>query len=575
LKQSIPSLIEGGEARWVGDDVDLGSMEHALYGQGRDPNYEKLSVGIISDYKGLGATSPDRLAGPQWTWDVRDRDPSGTQGSIDARAVEFYGDVSSPLHRWSPKPRGGGPKAVLRPGLFHYEIYELALDHPELRALWEAFAEPLATAWKQNLQAWAEIVDGARTDQGLRAVAAPLAGQGRASRQLGELDALRWVSPELLHRSIFPDAGVFHPEGLAQTVNGWIPIIVPDPWEFLPEGRAQTVSDQIPTEAGVAESDFSELAEALRQSAIACRVPPIDAFIETSRSIVSPTGDDYTSDMQGNGWWDSITQVARARRLVGVPDQIRNISWYDNKLLFRISEHQTLSVRPYDALHEYLADTIHVKGLRPQMRRTYTGLTHTVVPTSGEFDPTRALATALYSDHTLIAKINAFLQRMSLEYSINIRSSVNTFFPITMHAIYLQDSRNGVQIGIQDVGFGVGQAIPVLAELSKNNGGLLLLEQPELHLHPKAQAELGQLLAEAVQARGSLQLVAETHSEHVVLRLMRLVREGKLPHDLVQILYVNQNDEGKSDVTELPLDKDGEFTVDWPNGFFDERLNEL
>jgi predicted ATPase len=64
-------------------------------------------------------------------------------------------------------------------------------------------------------------------------------------------------------------------------------------------------------------------------------------------------------------------------------------------------------------------------------------------------------------------------------------------------------------------------------------------------------------------------------SEHVVLRLMRLVREGKLPHDLVQILYVDQDDEGKSSAIELPIDEFGEFTEDWPGGFFEERMNEI
>ena len=547
-------------------------MEHALYGQGRDPNHEKLSVGIISDFKDRGATSPDRLAGPQWTWDVRDRDPSGTQGSIGARAVEFYGDVSSPLHRWSPKPRGkDGTKGVIRPGLFHHEIYELALDHPELRALWEAFAEPLAIAWKQNLQAWAEIVDGARTDQGLRAVAAPLAGQWRAYGRLGELDALRWISPELLHRSIFPDAREFHPEDFAQTVNSWIPMVLPDPWEFLLEGRAQTVSDQTQTEAGVTESDLSELAEALRQSADACKIPPIDYFIEASQS-----SDDRYLDMQGHGWIDiTVPTFAHTHRLVSVPDKIRNISWYNNDLLKMINEHRTLSTRPYESLDDYLADIIHVKGLRTQLKRTYTGLTQKVASSSAEFDSTRALATTLYSDSTMLLKISELLVRMGLYYSLEMRSTVTDLFPITMHAIFLRNLRNGIQLGIQDVGFGVGQVIPVLAELIKTTGGLLLLEEPELHLHPQAQAELGQLLAEAVQARESFQLIAETHSEHVVLRLRRLVREGKLPHDLVQILYVDQNEEGKSSIIELPIDEYGEFTEDWPGGFFEERMNEI
>ena len=168
-----------------------------------------------------------------------------------------------------------------------------------------------------------------------------------------------------------------------------------------------------------------------------------------------------------------------------------------------------------------------------------------------------------------------YLKVVNLPYVFEVHRSISPIFPVENHSFYLRDTRNNVLLGMQDVGFGVGQLIPVIAELAASTGGLLLLEQPELHLHPKMQAELGQLLADAVQQREGFQIVAETHSEHVVLRLMRLVREGKLPHDLVQILYVDQDEEGKSSAIELPLNQWGEFQRDWPNGFFDERLNEL
>ena len=274
----------------------------------------------------------------------------------------------------------------------------------------------------------------------------------------------------------------------------------------------------------------------------------------------------------------SIKVITHANkyRAIGIPDRIDGESWYAG---VRPSEIGTIvsdwaRVACATATVQ-LAPSVHVKGLRPQMRRTYEGLTQRPGPRCGEVDPTRALASRLISQPRLVDSVNNYLQQVGLPYSLEIRAVSNSVFPITYHAFYLRDIRNQVLLGIQDVGFGVGQFVPVAAELGASTGGLLLLEQPELHLHPKMQAELGQLLASAVQQREGFQIIAETHSEHVVLRLMRLVREGKLAHDLVQILYVDQDEEGKSSAIELPLNQWGEFQRDWPNGFFDERLNEL
>jgi predicted ATP-binding protein involved in virulence len=92
-----------------------------------------------------------------------------------------------------------------------------------------------------------------------------------------------------------------------------------------------------------------------------------------------------------------------------------------------------------------------------------------------------------------------YLKVVNLPYVFEVHRSISPIFPVENHSFYLRDTRNNALLGMQDVGFGVGQLIPVIAELASVDGGILLLEQPELHLHPKMQAELGQLLANAVQ----------------------------------------------------------------------------
>ena len=71
------------------------------------------------------------------------------------------------------------------------------------------------------------------------------------------------------------------------------------------------------------------------------------------------------------------------------------------------------------------------------------------------------------------------------------------------------------------------------------------------------------------------QIIAETHSEALILRVMKLIRTGKLDASLVKVLWVDQDDDGHAFVRDLPIDASGEFEVSWPRGFFSERYAEM
>jgi predicted ATPase len=118
---------------------------------------------------------------------------------------------------------------------------------------------------------------------------------------------------------------------------------------------------------------------------------------------------------------------------------------------------------------------------------------------------------------------------------------------------------------------------------------MLTIEQPELHVHPAVQVGLGDLFIEAIQMHegwvvASKSLLIETHSEHIMLRLLRRIREttegelspgalGLTANDLT-VIYVENVD---ADVRFRPLrvDNQGEFIDRWPRGFFEERSEEL
>lgn len=152
--------------------------------------------------------------------------------------------------------------------------------------------------------------------------------------------------------------------------------------------------------------------------------------------------------------------------------------------------------------------------------------------------------------------------------------------------ILLRDMERDILVAPCDVGVGISQLIPVIAALSRDKEGILCVEQPELHLHPAAQVCLGDMFIEAKYPvyLHKKTLLIETHSEHIILRLLRRVREtsdGELPSkglqikpDDLSVIYVEKTTEGIR-FKPLRVSRDGDFIDPWPKGFFDERAEEL
>lgn len=147
----------------------------------------------------------------------------------------------------------------------------------------------------------------------------------------------------------------------------------------------------------------------------------------------------------------------------------------------------------------------------------------------------------------------------------------------------LVDTRTGMRVQPRDVGIGISQVLPVVVAALEPSALLVAIEQPELHIHPAVQVGLGDLLIKSAKEHGTSFLI-ETHSEHLILRLLRRIREttdGELPpggvplkpEDL-SVVYVQSGEKGV-EMVPLPIDKTGEFTKRWPKGFFDERAEEL
>jgi hypothetical protein len=150
--------------------------------------------------------------------------------------------------------------------------------------------------------------------------------------------------------------------------------------------------------------------------------------------------------------------------------------------------------------------------------------------------------------------------------------------------LLLIDKRSNTPVTHRDVGIGVSQVIPILVSCYGLSDSLIAIEQPEIHLHPKLQAELGDVFIESALGQQKNRFILETHSEHLLLRIMRRMRETynkELPEGVlsitpedVSIVFVDPDAEG-SIVMEMPLNRKGELKKAWPGGFFEEGLNEV
>ncbi len=126
---------------------------------------------------------------------------------------------------------------------------------------------------------------------------------------------------------------------------------------------------------------------------------------------------------------------------------------------------------------------------------------------------------------------------------------------------------------ITDVGFGISQILPVIVLCYYvPPGSTVILEQPEIHLHPSVQSGLADIFIDAVTNRG-IQLIIESHSEHLLRRLQRRIAEEVLPPDALALYFCRYEDQA-SHLDRLEVDQHGNIT-NWPQDFFGDDLGEM
>lgn len=140
--------------------------------------------------------------------------------------------------------------------------------------------------------------------------------------------------------------------------------------------------------------------------------------------------------------------------------------------------------------------------------------------------------------------------------------------------VWVKKARNASEVLLTDVGFGVSQILPVITLCYyAPEGSTLILEQPEIHLHPSVQAGLADVFIDAALGR-NIQIVLESHSEHLLQRLQRRIAEQAFPHEKAALYFCSTGRDGASRATPLETDMTGHIK-NWPKDFFGDEFGEI
>jgi predicted ATPase len=164
----------------------------------------------------------------------------------------------------------------------------------------------------------------------------------------------------------------------------------------------------------------------------------------------------------------------------------------------------------------------------------------------------------------LMSQVEAWLSEVTPGTRLNISSSQE----MDLVNLQFKFSGDGAQYRSTNVGFGLTYTLPIIvAILSAKPGALLLLENPEAHLHPKGQAQMGELIARAASI--GIQIIVETHSDHLLNGIRLAVHGGRLKPENVTLNFFQQQSANGSFIVSPKIDRNGRIDQ-WPEGFFDE-----
>lgn len=171
-----------------------------------------------------------------------------------------------------------------------------------------------------------------------------------------------------------------------------------------------------------------------------------------------------------------------------------------------------------------------------------------------------SLADILSRKKNVQQKVNDWLEKFNLNVATEELKDI-------IHSIKV--NQHGLSLDLTDVGFGISQVLPVIIQtLLAEENSITLIEQPEIHLHPKMQAEIADFFIDSLEEEKNKSIVVETHSEAFLKRLRRRISEGKINSEDVKIYFISRDeDDISSKIENIKISEKGGF--DWPKEFTD------
>jgi predicted ATPase len=223
-----------------------------------------------------------------------------------------------------------------------------------------------------------------------------------------------------------------------------------------------------------------------------------------------------------------------------------------------------------------IQNIIHVPGLRGNPERTYkTTAVGKEFPGTFENYVASVINDWQAKNNQTFKTLEMALQVLGLTSKIEAKQLDDTQVELRVGRLpYHSAVKNNKKdmVSIADVGFGVSQTLPVIvALLTARPGQLVYIEQPEIHLHPRAQVAIAEIFADA--ANRGVRVVVETHSELFLMGVQSLVAEGKLAPEKVKLHWFTRQENGNTKITSADLDESGSFGEDWPEDFAEVSLS--
>ncbi|MBD1153037.1 AAA family ATPase [Pelagibacterales bacterium SAG-MED24] len=188
------------------------------------------------------------------------------------------------------------------------------------------------------------------------------------------------------------------------------------------------------------------------------------------------------------------------------------------------------------------------------------------------FSP-RFISSTLHNTPEHKKRIIQLLDKINLPFDIETQSNRDGDIRVGFTNKKIYNSQK--DIPIEQSGNALQSIILLLNELVLSENNTIIIEEPENKIHPNIQGNLIELIAEIIK-ENSNNIIIETHSEHFILRIQKLIREKKIDANFVSINYVYLDDNGEgSKIDHMQLDEDGKFLKKWRHGFFNERLKEI